>query len=391
MVFAARTLGPSVSADFFAVIALVALCQVALGPINGTVARFSAAYAGEYGKVRTLCREVAKRVALFGLVGLAVAWLAMGSVAGVLKLGSSWPLTIACAMLYLTLILSVARGCLRGLQRFGQYNINIVFEALVRLVGGVAILSVVAADAAAALLGYLLALAAVLVLSWVQLRRIWGRYEPRPVDGGAVRRFTIPMFLMMFTAAGMQNIDMLFVKHFFDPMEAGVYGAAFKLAGAIGVLVTAFNTQLLPLITSLHERGRSVVVPLVRLCGYFSLLALLPLTLFWYWSAPVMLLLYDRAFEAGAPLLFGLTAARVLGYLALMIASAGAAMNRFRFLYVYVPALAIQVVGLAVWHTTPATVINVLIVTNALTLVALLVDCAMGIRSKRADAGKVSG
>ena len=61
MVFAARTLGPAVSADFFAVIALVALCQVALGPINGTVARFSAAYADDYGKIRTLCREIAKR------------------------------------------------------------------------------------------------------------------------------------------------------------------------------------------------------------------------------------------------------------------------------------------------------------------------------------------
>ena len=125
-VYAGRVLGRVAYADFVAAVSFANLCYIALGPINGTVARFTAQYASrsEYGKIRTLCREVGKRVAKYGVLGLIAGLVMLKPLAVVLRFDSVVPLLLAYVMVYLTLLLSVARGVLRGVQSFHQYNLN---------------------------------------------------------------------------------------------------------------------------------------------------------------------------------------------------------------------------------------------------------------------------
>ncbi|MHC4696671.1 MAG: glycosyltransferase [Planctomycetota bacterium] len=355
-VYAQRVLGPVQAADFVAALSLVALCQIALGPINGTVTRFTAQFAshGQYGKVRTLSREITKRVALYVLVGVAVGLVLVKGVAGLLQFQSVTPLLVAYGMIYVTLLLSVSRGVLRGLQAFAQLNVNTILEAAVRLAVGLALLEFLGV-ASAGLSAYLIALILTLAISYLQMSRARAAHDrlgsrthtpvenrchtesspnTESVDGRAVLRFTGPMFLMMITSAGFQNIDMLMVKHYFGGTDAGIYGAAFVLARSIGALVTPFTTLLLPLMTTMHERGERIAGTFARVSGYFLALAAIPVVLFWLWSDRIIAVLYGPQFAGAASILLIVTIARLLGYLAHMIALAGAATNRFRFLYV---------------------------------------------------------
>jgi O-antigen/teichoic acid export membrane protein len=274
-------------------------------------------------------------------------------------------------MLYLIMPLAVARGVLRGVQRFGHYNVNIVTEAAVRLAVGLLILSLVP-DVAAALSAYVLALIATLLVSAFQLSVIWRGHERQPVDGREIRRFTAPMFVMLMTTAGFQNLDMLMVKSLQEPIDAGIYSAAFRLTATIGVLATGFNTQLLPFITGLYEQARAIAGPVIRLCGYFLLLAAVPVVLFSLWPREILVALQLREYEAAAPLLVWLTLARVLSYVSHMIALAGAAMNDFRFLWIYVPGLIALAAALAIRHDTLMAVVSVVLVTQGATLLALV-------------------
>jgi len=368
-----NVLGTERAADFSAALSLFALCQLALGPINGTVARFSAQYAGEgaLGKVRVLSVEVARRVAVYGVAGFAVVLLLLRPLSALLRYESVVPLLIAFAMLYVTMLIAVARGVLRGVQRYGPYNVNIVVEAAMRLGIGLLILPLLP-DAAGALLAYLIALTATLAVSAVQLAAVWRGHRPQRVDGRAIREFTAPMFVMLITAAGFQNLDMLVVKHVHQPVDAGIYSAAFRLAATIGVLATGFNTQLLPLMTSLHTQARALAGPFLRLSGWFLLLAAAPLILFGLWPRDVLVALRLADYEAAAPLLLGLSVARVLGYLGHMIALAGAATGRFGFLWVYVPGLVAMAAGLVIWHETLQAVVAVILTSQAVTLAALI-------------------
>lgn len=373
-----NVLGAERAADFSAALSLFALCQMALGPINGTVARFSAKYAadGSLGKIRMLSGEVAKRVILYGAGAMVVAVLLVRPLATILRYQSVVPLLIAFGMLYLIMPLAVARGVLRGVQRFGHYNVNIVSEAAVRLAVGLLILSLVP-EVAAALSAYVLALVATLLVSAVQLASIWRGHERQPVDGREIRRFTTPMFVMLMTTAGFQNLDMLMVKSFHEPFDAGIYSAAFRLSATIGVLATGFNTQLLPLMTGLYEQARAVAGPFIRLCGYFLLLTAIPIILFSLWPREILVALQLREYEAAAPLLAWLTLARVLSYVSHMIALAGAAMNDFRFLWVYVPGLLAMAAALAIWQDSLQAVVLAVLSTQGATLLALIVFVAL--------------
>lgn len=386
--YVARVLGAEGSADFFAALSLFAVLQLGFGPINGTVARFTAQYAadGAHGKVIVLAREVTRRVARYGVIGLVIGLVTVKPLAVFLNFQSVVPIIVAFVLLLVTLLLSVSRGVLRGLQDFGQYALNTVAEAAVRLITGLLVFLAVR-SVVGALVAYVLAAVFAVGLSRVQLGRLLGGHEPRDVDGAAVRRFTGPMFVMLLVTAGFQNIDMLAVKHYLLDAEAGVYGAAFKLAGVLGVLVTPFSTVLLPMLTSLAKDGRAGMATLGRLSSYFLLLAAPPVLVFWLWPEQIIRFVYASEFAGGAPLLPGLACLRLVGYLCHMVALAGAAGGRFGFLYAYVGALVAQVAGLVLWHESATTVVSVLLAVQTAALIILTVIVVSGLGSGAGSRG----
>ncbi len=398
-VYAQRALGPVRSGDFVAALSLFAFYYIALGPINGTVTRFTAQFAGreQYGNIRVLSRKISRRVALYMAIGVAAALLTLGKLADLLRFQSVASLLMVCGMVYVTLLLSVSRGVLRGLQDFGRLNVNTILEAAIRLAVGLILLGSFC-TAAAGLGAYLVALILALIVSYGQLRRVWRAHDrlkslphgkSRPdasvegpcntedrlgtesVDGGAVKRFTVPMFVLMMISAGFQNIDMLMVKHYLVGVDAGMYGAAFVLARSMGALVTPFTTLMLPLITTMYERGERIAGTFLRISIYFLILATIPVVLFGLWPDELIAALYGKQFAGAGSVLLLVTLARLMGYLSHMIALVGAAMNRFRFLYVYAPSLVAQTAALCIWHRSLSQIAVVMFVGHAGTLVLM--------------------
>lgn len=373
-IYVARTLGPSNAADFFTALSLVAFCQIALGPINATVTRFTAQYAAhhEYGKIRSLYREIVRRVATYGLLGIPLVLVVMKPLGQWLRFESTWTLIVSFAMLYGLMVLSVARGVIRGAQRFSSHNTNIIIEAASRLAIGFFILQWMP-SATLGLSAYVAALVITLWVSKKQLQNIWAGYDPAGVDGQAIRRFTAPMFIMMITSAGFQNIDMLFTKHYFSDVEAGLYGASFTLARSISALVTPFTTLLLPLLSTLHHRGERILKPFLRVCGYFLLLAAFPMLLFGFWPEQIMHLLYGDEFIGSAEVLFPLAMVRLIGYLCHMLALAYASMSRFRFLYIYAPGLIILCTWLGYDHSSVMRIVQINLLIQSAVLIAMFI------------------
>ena len=383
-VYAGRVLGRAEYGVFATAVTLVMMCQLAIGPINETLTRFSAQYVGEgcLGKIRTLSREVGKRLVPFGLGGLIVGMVLLKPLQALWQLESTTPLLVAYGMICLTLPLAIARGVLRGMQRFGQYNVNIISEAAIRLVVGLILLSLLW-GATWGLTAYLVALAATLVLSRFQLSKAWRGHPAEPLDGRAVRRFTAAVFVMMITYAAFFHVDMLYVKHYFPDAEAGIYGAAFALARVLAMLVSPFNTVMLPLLTTMNTKGEPFSGTFIRICLYFLGLAAVPLGLFWLCPDKIMNLTYGEEFAAAGALLLGLGVARLVGFLCHLIALAGAATNTFGFLYIYVPGLVVEMITLALWHDSLSMVVGVVLIVQAGTFVFMAAFAAYRILGRR--------
>ncbi len=373
-IYAARTLGPAVAADFFAALSLIAFGQIALGPINSTVTTFTAQFAAksQYGKVRTLHRKIFRKVLFFGLLGIPLTAVTIKPLLHFLWFESYGPLAISFCMLFGLMLLSVARGVLRGDQQFMALNINTIIEAGSRLVIGVLILHWWT-NAAAGLSAYVLALMITLLISQIQVKKIWAGHESSEIDGRAVLRFTGPMLILMAVSAGYQNIDMFCAKHYFSDVEAGLYGAAFTLARTISAVVTPFTTLLLPLLSSMYNQGKPLGGTFFRICGYFLLLAAVPMLLFGLWPQQIMQMLYGEAFTDAGYVLFTLAMARLVGYLCHMLALALAAMHRFRFLYLYVAGLVVLGVWLAQTHTSTLQIARICLIVEGVVLISMLI------------------
>ncbi len=229
--YAGRVLGPEAYSEFGVTIAFIMFCCAAFGPINGTVARFTAQFAarGEYGRILTLSRGISRRVIAIGAIGLLAGLLLTRPLAAALSLDSPALLPLAYVAIFLTLYLSVARGTLRGLQRFGALNWNAVAEAASRLVIGIVALSLWLTPAAG-ISAFVVAVGLVVVLARVQLSSLFREHTPCPLDSSAVRRFAIPMFAFSLAKGGLEHVDVLMVKQFLPATAAGQFVAAANLS-----------------------------------------------------------------------------------------------------------------------------------------------------------------
>jgi O-antigen/teichoic acid export membrane protein len=373
-IYAGRVIGPAEYADFAAALSVVYLCSVAWGPINTVVTKFTAEYAsrGEYGKIMTLSREILRRVAIYGVAGVAIGLAVLKPLSSILKFSSVVPLLMSYGIVYILTLLSVFRGILRGNQSFGQYNMNTILDAGFRL--GVGVLLLGWSRAAASGVGaYLVAVTVIMLVARIQVGHVWRGYEPQWLDGAAVKRFTAPMFLLAFGGAGFQNLDMLFVKHYFVGSEAGLYGAAATLARSIGILLMPFSTFLLPLLASMYERGRRVGGTLFRICSYFVVLSAGLLLVFWLWPEQIIVSLYGADFAGAAPVLLPLAGALLIGGINGLFGLAFVSRNSFRFLYVYLAGLLALALGLSVFHESLLTVVTVVFAVQVGMLVPMLI------------------
>ena len=373
-VYVGRVLGPSSSADFFGALFLALLFIAALGPINGTVAKFAAQYAvaERPGKTRTLWREVSKRVAMWGGLALVAVWLLMIPTAHLLNMGRRGLLPVAGAVVFCTALVSVGRGVMRGAHHFKSYNANVVLEAFLRLGVGVALVHRFG-GALAALSAYVAALVVALAVSSWQARRVWRGHAVERLDGSPIRQFSARMFLMMFVSAGFLYADMLFVKTTFGDADAGVYGAAANLSRAIGVLATPFNIVLLPILAARQARGKPPGSTLLRMCLCFAGAACTALAIIWFGAREALTTLYGAGYAVGAPLLFPICIVRIMGHLAFMLALGCLSIDRYGFLRVYAVGLAVELIGLCVWHASFREVIWVTGLSQTVTAAALAV------------------
>lgn len=383
-VVAGRALGPAQYADFAAALSLIYLGLATAGPINATLARFSAEYAaaGELGKIRGLAGFATRRLAIYGLIVGAIALIVLRPLARTLHFSSSAVLLLAIVVLYLTLLVSVERGVLRGTLEFAKYNRSVVTEAVLRLLLGVPLLYAFG-NAGAAVGGYAVALLTLLPLATRQAKATWKNEAAEPVPAAEVLKFGSPMFVFTIASAAFVNLDMLLVKSFFSGIDAGLYGGAITLARSIAFIYGPFGILLLPAFVSQGASGPPPFRMVLRVVGYFLAAAALPLAAFALWPEEILTLAFGEAFGAGTPLLLPLAGAAALAGLSALIGNALAGLGEFRFLGVYLGGLLLLVSGLLVWHDSLDVVAMIVLVAQSITAAAMLLLLLSAWRASR--------
>ena len=308
--FVSRMLGPAEYGVLNSVLALSVIVGVPGGVvttvITQNVSRFFAQK--ELGKVASLLTDSTKMASLVGIVLFALFAAGSGALASFLNLTSGVPIVVMATGLALAGGAAVSGGALQGLQRFKVIAANGFLGPAFRLLGGMALVSL-GFGASGALGASTLAGLLTLGISFYFLRDVFvGQTRSHDLTLKHLSRYAGIVLIGSLAFIVFTNADLLIVKHYFSPSEAGYYSAAAVLGKTVLFFPGAVATLMFPKTSRRHALGESgarlarmSLLAVDVLCGSGGLvLALFP--------ALAVRLLFGNQFDASVPLvgLYGL-------------------------------------------------------------------------------------
>lgn len=226
-----------------------------------------------------LRRRTSACLFFFGLAIFILIFLFLSPLNHLFKIASPFILLIASVNLFYTFPLLVNRAILTGLQKFSELSLNSLLDSISRLF--LVVLLVVACSWQLAGAAWSLGLAGFLgfLFSFWQIKKLRLPVVPSvfetSVSWRSLWRYTSLVLWFTVLTQFFYNFDMLFVKSFFSPEEAGLYAAMLTIGRIVFFVGGSIPLVMFPVIAGLKDdvSPRKYFV-LMKSLGLMSLLAL---------------------------------------------------------------------------------------------------------------------
>ncbi len=370
--FVSRALGVEQYGILISLMSAVLLVAVGPATVGATiVARLAADLRAvdDRARLRRLGDVVTSSTALAGVVAFIVVGLLAGPIARYLHLTTTIPVVLTGAALGLAFALPVQRGLFQGTEAFGLFAVSLFIEAAARVVAGPLLAARYGTD------GALIGLCVGSFLSWaynvVRLRRF----------GAEAVRLRLPFRHIFATSANVSlavlsiNVllfyDVIFVRHYFSSLTAGLYGAAALVGRAVYTIIGFLPTIVLPKASARSHSGHRTGSLLTMALGTGGAVVAAALLATAFAPRLIVVLLAGRAFAAADGFVLAYTFA--LGALAManVVAMYKIGLQRFGFVVPLVGVALAEIAAVTIWHATIGNVLLILCLGHALSLAAV--------------------
>jgi O-antigen/teichoic acid export membrane protein len=373
---ASRQLGVTVYGGLYALINAALIAALPAAFVAPVVAQIGAEFRALHddGHLRGLTDGVSRGFAKLGAIYVVVALCGAVPFARFLHV-PVWSIPIVGLLSGVALFVSALRAVAQGTQDFVGYSVSNSIEGVAK-VGAIVLLIAAGLKLGGGIIGFLMGPFCALIYLQTRLKQRYASVKPRGVRydwrrlmnaGAGAAAATISLALM-------GSADVVLVKHFFDAHSAGLYAAASLGGKTLLYLVGFVPTVLLPQAADRHARGAETREVLAGSLLMFAGLSLFGLFVFRYFGTQVLHALVGRAFDAAAPLLVTYGLAMVLLALTNALTAYGIATHRLAFTVPLLIATIGTLAAIVAFHTTLATVVEILVVGNAVAAIAVVLS-----------------
>lgn len=384
---ASRRLGVDEYGALYALISLASLATLPTALFSPVIVRFAAEFRALHddAHMRGFAASIARG---FGIVG--AAYVLIGLIFAI-PLAQylhvpRWSVPLAAIFAATGLMSGAGRSFVQGTQDFWAYAGSAVAEGVMK-VAGVIVFTLVGWRLIGGVLGFAVGSACGLLVVASALRHQYRHVAARIIayDWRRIAATSGASAASVIATALIGTVDVVLVKHYFGPAQAGIYAAA-SLAGKIPLYFVAFiPTVLLPQAAHRHARGESTRGVLAMSLAMFAVLSVAILLAYRYFGIDVLRALVGGKFDAANALLVPYSGAMVLLAVAGALASYGIATHRLAFSIPVVVTTLATLAAIVSFHPTLRAVVNVLVIGNASTaLVAVIAIGVQGLRDDRA-------
>ena len=119
-----------------------------------------------------------------------------------------------------------------------------------------------------------------------------------------VRRFFMLTAFYEFTQIIINNSDILLVKHYFEPYEAGLYASLALMGRIVYFIAWMFVMLLLPTVVQLKKEGKETASTLFKYVGYIAVISSAIVLACLSFPETIINLLFGKSYIAMAPFLW---------------------------------------------------------------------------------------
>ena len=259
-----RLLSPVDYGHLNTLITLFMIISVPAGTVQTTVTKFVSSFhaMNQLEEVRSLLRHVFRLMLVIGLSLFLLISLGSPFISSFLQISSYGMILLLGASLFLAIVIQVSWGGLQGLQQFGSLAFNLVINGGSKCVLGIASV-LFGLGVSGALSAVVISYFITTILSFLILKMSLdqgkdkanpglGSGDSNQIDFSKVYLYSLPFGLTLFCFMVLTNIDLIWVKHFFLPLEAGHYSIAQMVGKIIFVFPFPVVMVMFPKLASLR-------------------------------------------------------------------------------------------------------------------------------------------
>lgn len=255
--FMSRSLSVSeygILASVFSVITLITLLPGSIAP---TVMRFAGTYFSneDYDKVRGLFFKMFRISFFFGISAFLLLFLFSGNISKFFKVDDPSIIVISGIIVFLYFLYVINQGLIQAklsfkflsviaiISSFSKFILGVIFILMgMRVIGGVWSI----------LLSYLI----LYIISFAPLRFLFKKNTVMPsLKLNSLFSYGLPAAVTTFGLTSLITTDIILVKHYFDPVQAGYYAGLSLIGRVIFFFSSPISTVMFPLVVKQFTRG----------------------------------------------------------------------------------------------------------------------------------------
>jgi O-antigen/teichoic acid export membrane protein len=256
---AGRMLGPTGYGALESVISLAYLLFIPLNTLTLVVAKFVANFKGEknYRGIVWLRNYFNKKLLIISTVVMVLIITSSPLVKLFLKLDSVWPTVFVGLLFFISTFSSLDRAILQGLMLFPKMVVSHIGETTSKMIAALLFIWL-GFKVGGGVLGLVVGSLIGWWLAHINLRTL-RQYSPRR-PGLKISRllnFALPVFLSHLCFTSIYTNDIILVKHFFSPIEAGLYAALAVMGKVVFYATSAIPNVAYPMAAHHKSQGKN--------------------------------------------------------------------------------------------------------------------------------------
>lgn len=363
-----RILGPAQFSDAAVLITFLLVLSFVAMTFQLVTAKFSVIF--EKNTFRYFISKTYKNATIFGIVlGLLIIAFSK-QLQQLFQTSSSSMFVIFGIGVPLYFLMSVNRGVYQGKKELNSLSITYQTEMLSRLLITLGLLFLFTIKSSVVIaIGILISFGFGLIPFKFKNIRLKSAGNIEANQSKQVRHFFIITAFYELTQIIINNSDILLVKHYFEPYDAGLYASLALIGRIVYFIAWMFVMLLLPTVVQLKKEGKKTSPILFKYVGYIALIAFTIVVCTAIFPETAITLLFGDSYLSIAPLLWKY--ALVTGLFAVS--------NIFAYYYLsldtYVPVVIsglfgmLQMTLVIFFHESLEEVVNMQIITMLLLLI----------------------